>query len=100
MAKKTYKGFNMLRTKWICALSLALLGCVNALMDGQKVLNVRRVRRRRLVSPSRDGDGSVIAAIVVGKKNHTKFLVPSLSLDSREKQGKAELPKRDARLFR
>ena len=91
----------MVRTKWMLVVSIALLGCVNALFEGEKVLNVRRVRRRKLVSQSREGDGSVIAAIVAANKsNNTKYqTVPSLRV-SREMPAKAHALKRKARLFR
>ena len=86
----------MVRTKWML---VVLLGCVNAFMEGEKVHNVRRVRRRRLVSPSRVGDGSVIAAIAASKSNNTKYQVPSTTI-SQEKPAKAHLPNRKSRLFR
>ena len=92
----------MLRTKWVLVAGIALLGCVNALVEGEKVLNVRRVRRRRRpASPSKMEDGSVIAAIVVGNSNNTKYnKVPSLSSVSRERPAKPNAQKRKARLFR
>ena len=91
----------MVRTKWMLVLGIALLGCVNAFFVGEKVLNVRRVRRRKLMSPSREGDRSVIAAIVAANKsNNTKHqTVPSLRV-SREMPAKAHAPRRKARLFR
>ena len=93
----------MVRTKWVLVAGIALLGCVNALVEGEKVLNVRRVRRRRRpASPSKMEDGSVIAAIVVGNSNNTKYnKVPSSSpVSSRERPAKPNAQKRKARLFR
>ena len=81
-------------------LGIALLGCVNALFEGEKVLNVRRVRRRKLVSPLREGDGSVIAAIVANKSNNTKYQTVPSSHVSRETTAKNYALKRKARLFR
>ena len=90
----------MVRTKWMFIVGIALLGCVNAFMEGEKVHNVRRVRRRRLVSPSRVEDGSVIAAIAASKSNNTMYQVPSTPATSQETLAKAHLPERKSRLFR
>ena len=85
----------MVRTKWFL-LCITLVGCVNALMEGKRMLNVRRVRRRRLVAK----EDRVVMAAIVANSNITKFSVPSSSSESRKTPKKAHAPKRKARLFR
>ena len=86
----------MVRTKWFL-LCITLVGCVNALMEGKKMLNVRRVRRRRLVA--KEEDRAVMAAIVANS-NITKHTVPSPASERPDILKRTHAPKRKARLFR
>ena len=94
------------RTKWLLLVGvLAILGCVNALFESEKALNVRRVRRKRptqqltqhqLMPPSerRGDDRTVIAAVAAANNSSNREYQVPLPASTRQ------LPKRNGRLFR
>ena len=98
------------RTKWLLLVGvLAVLGCVSALFESEKALNVRRVRRKRpmhqltphqLMPPSKGwgDDRTVIAAVVAANNSSSReYQVPSTVVTGKTK---SHAPKRKARLFR